>query len=226
MSPVRHPVQQGRGHAPGRALRCASILVAGTVLAACGGLLAPGPKASHFYTLDAPTRAPDPQPMPAPVSAAGARPLLIVALPRASAGFDTDRIVYLREEHLLQAYADSQWIDTPAKMIEPLMVSALMHTGAFGAVLPAPSGGDGTWKLESDIVRLQHEVVAARFRFTLRVALIESRTRSVAFTREFDASAPVGAANPAAAVAAANIVVADVLAQVARACADEIAKPR
>lgn len=151
---------------------------------------------------------------------------MLVATPRAAAGFDTDRIVYVLEEHRLQPYADSQWIDTPSKMLEPMISSALSRTGAFGAVLEAPSAVNAQWELQSDIVRLEQEVVAARFRFTLRVTLIEKQTRTVALARDFDSSAPLTGTGPAAAVAAANVVVAEVLRQMAEACASAVARRR
>jgi cholesterol transport system auxiliary component len=196
------------------------------LLTACGSLFAPAPPAPHFYTLDAAAAIAVTSPaMPTPSPGASAL-VMIVALPRAAAGFDTDRIVYVLEEHRLQPYADNQWIDTPSKMLAPLISAALSSTGAFGAVLQVPSPVSGQWELQSDIVRFQHEVVAARFRFTLRVTLIEQRTRTVVLTREFDASAPIASASPAAAVAAANVVVADVLHQMAAACASEVARRR
>ena len=205
----------------------ATTAIALTLLAACGSLFAPDPPAPHFYTLDATALAgPARHVAAAPASMAASAPVMIVAVPRAEAGFDTDRIVYVLEEHRLQPYADNQWIDTPSKMLSPLISDAMARTGSFGAVLMAPSTVIGQWELQSDIVRLQHEVVAARFRFTLHVTLIETRTRAVVLTREFDASAPVDGASPAAAVAAANVVVADVLQQVAAACASEVARRR
>jgi cholesterol transport system auxiliary component len=197
----------------------ATTVVAMTSLAGCGSLFAPSPPAPHFYTLD--TMAPRAPAPPAAIAATAA--VVIVAVPRAEAGFDTDRIVYVLEEHRLQPYADNQWIDTPSKMLAPLISEAMSRTGSFGAVLTAPSRVPGQWELQSDIVRLQLEVAAARFRFTLHVVLIETQTRTVVLTREFDASAPVSGASPAAAVAAANVVVADVLQQVAAACASEVA---
>jgi cholesterol transport system auxiliary component len=217
----RKPLVKGL---PSRSLSRLALLaitaVATASLAACGSLFAPSPPAPHFYTLDA--AAPGAL---APRVAASA-PMMIVAVPRAEAGFDTDRIVYVLEEHRLQPYADNQWIDTPSKMLAPLISETMSRTGSFGAVLTAPSTVPGQWELQSDIVRLQLEVAAARFRFTLRIVLIETRTRTVVLTREFDASAPVSGVSPAAAVAAANVVVADVLQQVAAICASEVARRR
>lgn len=207
-----------------RAARAATAVAALTVVAACGSLFAPAPPAPHFYTLDAPTPIAAPALGMATASLVISAPVMVVAQPRAEAGFDTDRIVYVLDEHRLQSYADNQWIDTPSKMLEPLISGALWRTGVFAAVLHAPSAVNGRWELQSDIVRLQHEVAAARFRFTINVTLIEKQTRTVVLAREFDATAPIIGTGPAAAVAAANVVVADVLRQMAAACASEVAR--
>ena len=193
-----------------------------TLLTACGSLFSPTPPAPHFYTLDGPAPITVTSHAASMSSLGPSAPAMVVALPRAEAGFDTDRIVYVLEEHRLQPYADNQWIDTPARMLAPLISAALSRTGAFGAVLQEPGPASVRWELQSDIVRLQHEVISARFRFTLRVTLIERRTGMVALSQEFDASAPVIGAGPAAAVAAANVVVADVLRQVAAVCASAV----
>jgi cholesterol transport system auxiliary component len=226
MNRRRPAFERPRPRARHRTAGVLAAAAASALLAACGSLFAPGPPAPHFYTLDATAPIAAPPRVEATASAGASAPVMVVALPRAAAGFDTDRIVYVLEAHRLQPYADSQWIDTPSKMLAPLISEALSRSGAFGAVLTAPSPATGQWELQSDIVRFQHEVVSARFHFTLRVALIDKATRTVVLTRELDASAPVAGASPAAAVAAANIVVADVLQQMAMACAGEVARRR
>lgn len=111
-------------------------------------------------------------------------------------------------------------------MLEPMISAALSRTEIFDAVLEAPSPVNAQWERQSDIVRLEQEVVAARFRFTLHVTLIEKQTRAVVLARDFDAGAPITGAGPAAAVAAANVVVAEVLRQMAGTCAREVARRR
>lgn len=189
-------------------LACTLAAVAG-----CGSLFGPQPPAPHFYTLDAAL----PAAAATPVATASA-PVLIVATPRAAAGFDTDRIVYVREAHRLEPYADNQWIDTPPRMLGPLIAESLARTGAFGAVLAAPSPADGQWELDTQVVRLQHEVGESRVRFTLRATLVDKPTRTVVLAREFEAVAPTPSTDPAGAVAAANVAVADVLRQLTAFC--------
>jgi len=187
----------------------AACVVACAALAGCGSLFGPPPPAPHYWVLDAAERS---STAVAPAAAASA-PVIVVATPRAAAGFDTDRIVYVREAHQLEPYAENQWIDTPARMLLPLVGESLARTGAFGAVLNTPSPAEGAWRLETTIVRLQHEVPEARVRFTLRATMVDQPRRAVVAAREFEAVAPTPSVNPAGAVAAANAAVADVLRQ-------------
>ena len=185
------------------------------LLAGCGSLLGPPPPTPHFWSLDA---APDSNASAAAPAPPASVPVLIVAKPRAAAGFDTDRIVYVREAHRLEPYADNQWVDAPQRMLAPLIAESLARTGAFGAVLATPSPAGGQWELDTEIVRLQHEVAAQRVRFTLRATLVDRPLRRAVVAREFDAVAPTPATSPAGAVAAANVAVSDVLRQLTAFC--------
>jgi cholesterol transport system auxiliary component len=211
---------------PGTIPRAPALIAAGLclLLAGCGSLLGTPPPAPRFWSLDAAPAVPSASASTsasAPASATRASaPVLIVAKPRAAAGFDTDRIVYVREEHRLEPYADNQWIDAPQRMLGPLIADALARTGAFGAVLATPSPANGQWELDTEIVRLQHEVGAQRVRFTLRATLVNRPLRTAVVSREFDAVAPTPATNPAGAVAAANVAVAEVLGQLTAFCVE------
>ena len=112
---------------------------------------------------------------PAQRAAAKAAPTLIVNPPHAAAGFDSRRIIYVRELHKLEYFAHSEWVDTPARMLAPLIVAALENGGAFRAVVLTPSAASGDFRLDTEIVRLQHEFGTgpSRVRFTLRAYLVE-----------------------------------------------------
>ena len=202
-------------------LRAVAACALAVLLSGCGSLLGPPPPTPHFWSLDAQaaTAAAGPASAPAPAPRASA-PVLIVGKPRAAAGFDTDRIVYVREEHRLEPYADNQWIDAPQRMLAPLIADSLARTGAFAAVLATPSPANGQWELDTEVVRLQHEVAAQRVRFTLRATLVDRPMRTAVVAREFDAVAPTPSTNPAGAVSAANVAVADVLRQLTAFCVD------
>lgn len=181
-------------------------------LSACSALQPSTTPQPTFYSLDNARRV---QPAQAVVSPApqNARLTLIVNPPRAAAGFDSQRIIYVREPHKLEYFAHSEWVDPPALMLAPLLVTAMQNNAAFNAVVPAPGAAVGDWRLDTEIIRLQHEfdTQPSRVRFTLRAYLIESKTRRVLAWREFDDYAPAVSEDPYGGVVAANRVVQSVL---------------
>jgi cholesterol transport system auxiliary component len=188
-----------------------------SLLALCGcSLLKPtATPPPSFYSLDAPPVA---APAPAPPATA---PTLIVNPATAAAGFDSQRIIYVRETHKLEYFAHSEWIDPPARMLTPLLATAIAGSGAFRAVVLTPSAAAGDLRLDTEIIRLQHEFQTqpSRVRFTLRACLVENKGRRVLGWREFDAVVPAPAENPYGGVVAANRAVQTVLADVAAFCA-------
>jgi cholesterol transport system auxiliary component len=171
------------------------------MMSACGSSLLPKPAAAPArFTLDDGSAAP-----PAAAATAGA-PVLIVAQPRAVAGCDDRHMVYFRSAGHLQIYADHEWLEPPAQMLAPLMVRALQASGAFAAVLLAPSTGAGVLRLETELIRLQQDfsVTPSRVRLTLRAVLIGSRNRKVLGWREFDRDVPAPSEDGEGGVAAAR----------------------
>ena len=141
----------------------------------------------------------------------------MVALPNAAPGFDSTRMVYLRQPQALQAYAFAEWVDTPARLLLPMMVQAVQQTRAFRAVLQAPSSATGAMRLETELLRLQHDYTLApsEVRLSLRAVLLDTATRQPLATREFDARVPAPSDSPAGCVAAAATATRQVLAELA-----------
>ncbi|HEU4646309.1 MAG TPA: ABC-type transport auxiliary lipoprotein family protein [Burkholderiales bacterium] len=160
--------------------------------------------------------------LPAPAPAAGTAPTLVVSPPGAAAGFDSQRILYVRKAHTLEYFAHNEWVDTPARMLAPLIVAATARSGAFGAVVLTPSIASGELRLDTQVRRLQHEFLGnpSRVRFTLHATLLDTATREVVATREFEAVATAPSEDPYGGVVAANEAVRSVLASLAEFCAD------
>ena len=161
-----------------------------------------------------------------PASASAAQPTLIINPPRAAAGFDSQRIIYLREAHKLEYFANSEWVDPPARMLGTLLVASLQATGAFRAVVLAPGTAVGEMRLETEIIRLQQEFQTrpSRVHFTLRATLLDEKTRRVMAWREFDATVPSATDDPYGGVLAANEAVQTVLKDLAAFCAEQSRK--
>lgn len=151
-------------------------------------------------------------------------PTLIVSPPHAAAGFDNRRIMYIRHADQLEYFAHNEWIDTPARMLAPLIVAAVERSGAFRAVVQTPSPAAGEMRLDIEILRLQHEFLStpSQVRFTLRAYLVERVTRRVIASREFDAVVPAASEDPYGGVVAANRAVQTVLENLSAFCAEAV----
>lgn len=201
----------------------AAVLVACS-LCACGGLGKPAPPATAFYTLDsgaAGSTGNTTQAATGAASEAGASTApgtgltLIINPPQAASGFDSQRMVYVRQDHRLEYFAHSEWVDAPAHLLGPLLVSAAQRTGAFAAVVLASGTAAGDLRLGTELLQLQHnfQTQPSQVQVSLRVYLIDEKTRRVLAWQTLSAQAPASSDNPQAGVVAANQAVQAVLVQ-------------
>ena len=204
-----------------RSIQLCVAALALTLLGGCGALLPKPMPQPSFYSLD--RAAAEPRATTGVRSTASiAAPTLVVNPPHAAAGFDSQRIVYVREAHKLEYFAHSEWVDTPARMLAPLIVAAIDNDGTFRAVLLTPTAAAGDMRLDTEILRLQQNFDAqpSRVRFTLRATLVDNVTREVLAWREFDETVPAANDDPYGGVVAANRAVQSVVKQLARFCTE------
>lgn len=145
-------------------------------------------------------------------------PTLIITPPRAASGFDSQRIIFVRNDHQLEYFSHSEWVDPPARMLGPLVATAIERTGAFAAVVVTPASAAGDQRLDTEIVRLQHNFQSqpSRVQFTLRATLVDDKTRQVLAWQEFSDEAAAPSDTPLGGVTAANQVVQRVLNKLAQ----------
>ena len=204
--------------AAARCFRLFAAVLLLMALGACGTLRPTTTPNTAFYTFERASAARTAAPR---ADAAATAPTLIINPTHAAAGFDSQRIIYVREAHKLEYFAHSEWVDPPARMLAPLLVAAVESSGAFRAVVLTPSAAAGELRLYTEIIRLQQEfrTQPSRVRFTLRAYLVEDKTRRVLAWREFDTAVPAASDDPYGGVVAANQAVQAVLKDVAAFCA-------
>jgi cholesterol transport system auxiliary component len=131
---------------------------------------------------------------------------LAVNAPRAAPGYDSPRMVYVRKTYELESFSKNQWVDTPARMLAPLLVRALEGSGRFRAVVQAPSPVAADLRLDTGIVRLQQEFIGhpSRVHLTLNARLIDVKSARVVASREFDILEDAASEDPYGGVIAAN----------------------
>ena len=152
---------------------------------------------------------------PSAAPAAG-QPLLLLAAPSASAGFDSPRMVYVTRPYELQAFASHEWVDAPARMLTPVLVRALEARGAVAVAQGGVTSG-AALRLDTQLLCLQQEFLASpsRVRFALRAELSEPRSARRVASRTFEALEDAPSDDPYGGVLAANRAVSRVLDELA-----------
>ena len=197
-----------------RSLPC---LAAALLVCACSALQPPAVETVSTQILNA-------RPPVAPSTAR--RDIAIeVATPRAWPGFDTTDIAYQRGPHELERYAVNRWIDTPPRMLAPLLVRALEDSGAFRAVVQPPLTAPADYRLDTEIVRLVQDFAAhpSNVLITVRAQVTDLRARRVVASRVFEDTEAAATENAAGAAAAANVALARILSRIVGFCIDESA---
>jgi cholesterol transport system auxiliary component len=153
--------------------------------------------------------------------AAGPGPALLVSAPRAGPGLDGPRMAYVARPNQLQYFARSQWVEPPARLVGASLARALERTGRFPAVTAVALGSRPDLRLESEVVRLQHEFTSrpSQVRVTLRLELTDVATRRIIGVQELEAVEPAPSEDAAGGAAAAGAAVGRLVTEAAAWCA-------
>jgi cholesterol transport system auxiliary component len=140
---------------------------------------------------------------------------LLVTVPGAAPGFDSNRIAYIREPPRLDYYNNSVWSDTPARMLLPILVRAFENTGAFRAVVSPPSPVLADLRVDVEVIRLVQEFMMqpGQVRLTARLKIIDMKSGIVLNTQVFEALEPVPSEDATGAARAANAAVRKILSE-------------
>jgi len=143
-----------------------------------------------------------------------------VATPRAAPGLEGRGMVYVQREHEIRYFARSEWVDSPARMLAPLLARALEANGVFH-VVNGTAGEPARLRLETELVRLQQEFTprTSQVRLVLRVQLVDVAGRRTLGEREIEIVEPAPSDDPYGGVVAANAAAARAVSEVAAECA-------
>jgi cholesterol transport system auxiliary component len=183
-----------------------ALLLVLLLLVACGVNRPVGEP--RTYLLEAVGRSP---------SAAAGDLVLLITRPSAEPGFDSDGIAYTETPLSLSYYTQSRWADAPARMLGPLLVETLERSGAFRAVVIAPSSVAADLQLDVTLLRLQQSFLQSpsRVELALRARLIDIADNRVLAGRTFEATEPTPSEDAYGGVQAANAALERVLTELA-----------
>jgi cholesterol transport system auxiliary component len=153
----------------------------------------------------------------------GDKTLLVTPL-TAQPGFDSTRMIYIKKLHEIDYFAQNKWVDTPSRMLTPLLVQALESSAKYRAVVNSRSSVSADLRLDTEIIRLQQEFLTrpSQIRLTMRAQLIDIQGRRVLATREFDLTEVAASDDPYGGVVSANRAIKTMLLQIAEFCTQEL----
>ena len=142
-------------------------------------------------------------------------PVLLVSPVLAAPGFDGSEMAYMRHPHQLEYFSNHRWVDSPARMLDPLLIRAAVETGRFRSVVETGSGARADLRLDSRLVKLVQacRLHPSELQLALRVSLVEVVSARIVASATLKASEPITERSPRAGVAAAHRALAKVLSQ-------------
>lgn len=131
---------------------------------------------------------------------------LLVALPVASSGYQSSKMIYVDTPYKLKEYANNRWIAPPSDMILPLLAQRIRSAGYFKAVVTPPFSGITNYHLETKLITLQQEFLqpTSLVRLVMQATLVNSTTNRVIASRRFQVMVQAPQNNPYSGVLATN----------------------
>lgn len=198
-------------------LRWISVLATALLalsMGGCSALLPKPPEASPATFLLSPDLF---SPRPSAQTTSGSGVTLLVSRPEPGAGYGTARMAYQERDYRLDYFADHQWVDPPATMLEPLLVQALGAHHAFGAVSSDRRGIRADLRLDTVVEAFYQDFRTrpSRARVALRVRLVDAGGGLILATRLVEDSEPAPTDDAYGGVQALNRVLARLLPEIA-----------
>ena len=144
---------------------------------------------------------------------AGTHGVLVVGVPQAEAGFEQPRMAYLQRPYEVNYYATNVWVDTPPRMLAPLLLQSLARASVWRVVVPMPTAARGDYRLDISGLVVQQEFLQrpSGTRIRLRAQLTETKEQRIMGARSLESFEPAPSEDAYGGVLAANRAVTRVL---------------
>lgn len=145
---------------------------------------------------------------------------LIVTPVEADPLYDTDNMAYTNQPYHVDYFAKNKWADTPARMVQPLLLQTLRNTHHFHAITTSRNALRYNYVLNTKILELRQvfKCNTSYVIFRIHAEIISAKTGQIIAAREFTDIEEARQLSPQGGIPAANIAVANVLSQLAHFC--------
>lgn len=149
---------------------------------------------------------------------------LLVLTPEASQIYNTTQMAYSTQSYQVNYFSKNVWADTPAQMLQLLLMRSLQNTHYFYAVTSPSTVSFYDYVLNTQLLQLEQRFYAhsSEVIILLRAQLINAANNRVIATKQFKVVRPAFENTPYGGVIAANKAAAEMLAQVTRFCLQKI----
>ncbi len=142
-----------------------SACLTATLLAGCMALNTPDQSAT-LWELDTGVSTLDPVPAEARLGGN-----LLVSRVRAESRLDTTSMVYREADFEPRYYARNRWVENPTKQLQMILVDALESAGVADNVLAAPTSLASRYRLDTELLALEHDYRTVPPEAVLRIRL-------------------------------------------------------
>ena len=144
--------------------------------------------------------------------------VLVVYPPLTRPIYDTTEMAYTTQPYEIAYFSQHEWAETPAQMLQPLLVGTLQNTRFFSAVLAPPYAGRHSYALRTEIRELIADFTSepAALRLALRFQLSDGASGRIVATKDVEMREPMQQKTPYAGIVAGNDATAKALLELAR----------
>lgn len=150
--------------------------------------------------------------------------ILLVAAPETRPIFNTTQMAYTIKPYEIAYFSQNQWAETPAEMLQPLLVQTLQNTHHFKAIATPPYNGHFDYVLNTQILELTQDFThrVPMLVMTVRAQINRISTNEIIATKQFSFTQPIPQGTPYGGVYAANNAAAFILERIAAFCLEKI----
>ena len=192
------------------------VLIIPCLLSGCSVFAPVKTEQANTYVLNA---------LPQPIIKKPTHPItILVMVPEASAIFDTTQMAYSTQIYKISYFAKHAWANTPAQMLQYLLMQSLQNTHYFYAVGTPSTMGQFDYVLSTQLIQFYQRfaVSTSDIVLVLKAQITRASSNRVIASKQFSVIEHAPENTPYGGVIAANRATANLLSQVTKFCSQKI----
>jgi cholesterol transport system auxiliary component len=145
---------------------------------------------------------------------------VLVTEPTASEINNTTQMAYTIGQHQVAYFAKNRWAETPAQMLQSLLIQTFQNTKYFYAVESPPITAQYDYVINTQLLQFEQQFFkhSSDVVITLRVQVIKTNNNTIVASNQFTVREPTPENTPYGGVVAANQAAAKLTAQIVKFC--------